>query len=179
MPKRLDAVIVVDVEATCWEGNPPPGQINEIIEIGVCLLDIATGERWERRSLLVRPEYSSVSPFCTALTTLTPAQVETGLSFQEACRILQQKYQTMDRPWASFGDYDRIQFERDCERKQVRYPFGRRHINIKTLAGLKFKRDQEPGMPEALSLLKLPLEGTHHRGGDDAWNIAAILAALL
>jgi hypothetical protein len=25
----------------------------------------------------------------------------------------------------------------------------------------------------------LPLEGTHHRGGDDAWNIAAVLLALL
>jgi len=28
-------------------------------------------------------------------------------------------------------------------------------------------------------MLGLPLEGTHHRGGDDAWNIAAILSALL
>ncbi|NEE10677.1 DNA polymerase III, partial [Streptomyces sp. SID7499] len=25
---------VVDVEATCWEGQPPPGQVSEIIEIG-------------------------------------------------------------------------------------------------------------------------------------------------
>jgi inhibitor of KinA sporulation pathway (predicted exonuclease) len=25
----------------------------------------------------------------------------------------------------------------------------------------------------------LPLEGTHHRGDDDAWNIAALLADLL
>lgn len=24
-----------------------------------------------------------------------------------------------------------------------------------------------------------PLEGTHHRAGDDAWNIAALLAAVL
>ena len=34
-------------------------------------------------------------------------------------------------------------------------------------------------MDEALRLLGLPLEGTHHRGGDDAWNIAAVLLALL
>ena len=32
---------------------------------------------------------------------------------------------------------------------------------------------------EALRLLQLPLEGTHHRGADDAWNIAAILAELM
>ena len=26
---------VVDVEATCWKGPPPPGAVNEIIEIGL------------------------------------------------------------------------------------------------------------------------------------------------
>ncbi len=34
-------------------------------------------------------------------------------------------------------------------------------------------------MDAALARLGLPLEGTHHRGGDDIWNIAAILGQLL
>jgi hypothetical protein len=34
-------------------------------------------------------------------------------------------------------------------------------------------------MVEALRIMQLPLEGTHHRGGDDAWNIAGILSELL
>ena len=34
-------------------------------------------------------------------------------------------------------------------------------------------------MAEALELLNLPLEGTHHRGEDDAWNITNILSELL
>lgn len=34
-------------------------------------------------------------------------------------------------------------------------------------------------MAQALALLKLPLEGIHYRGEDDAWNIARILAELL
>ena len=34
-------------------------------------------------------------------------------------------------------------------------------------------------MARALEMLALPLEGTHHRGADDAWNIAGILARLL
>jgi inhibitor of KinA sporulation pathway (predicted exonuclease) len=33
----------------------------------------------------------------------------------------------------------------------------------------------EVGMDEALRLAGLPLEGTRHRGVDDAWNIAARL----
>ena len=44
MPKILDKIIVIDLEATCWEGDPPPGQESEIIEIGLCILDVATGE---------------------------------------------------------------------------------------------------------------------------------------
>ena len=36
---------VVDVEATCWESVPPPGQISEIIEIGLATVDLATGQR--------------------------------------------------------------------------------------------------------------------------------------
>ena len=42
MARKLDRILVVDVEATCWEGNPPPGQTSEIIEIGLCVLDVPT-----------------------------------------------------------------------------------------------------------------------------------------
>lgn len=34
-------------------------------------------------------------------------------------------------------------------------------------------------MRDGLAALGLPLEGKHHRAGDDAWNIAAMLAAIL
>ena len=41
MSIRKDKLLVVDLEATCWEGyNAPAGQKNEILEIGVCLLDL-------------------------------------------------------------------------------------------------------------------------------------------
>jgi len=45
MARRLDQIIVLDVESTCWDGPPPPGEENEIIEIGICTLEVATGER--------------------------------------------------------------------------------------------------------------------------------------
>lgn len=34
-----DNIIIIDLEATCWEGKPPQGQESEIIEIGICVLD--------------------------------------------------------------------------------------------------------------------------------------------
>jgi inhibitor of KinA sporulation pathway (predicted exonuclease) len=177
--KLLDQVLVVDVEATCWDGPPPAGQRGEIIEIGVCSLDVESLERHDRRSILVRPEHSEVSAFCTELTTLTAAQVSTGVSFATACATLRDELGAPQRVWASYGDYDRRQFQRQCADAGVRYPFGSRHLNVKTLFALGRGLTSEVGMDAALRLAGLPLVGTHHRGGDDAWNIAALLALLL
>jgi inhibitor of KinA sporulation pathway (predicted exonuclease) len=179
MAKNLDQILVVDLEATCWDGDSPAGETNEIIEIGICPLEVATGKRLEKRSILVRPERSSVSPFCTSLTTLTAEQVAGGIALSDACGILKKHYQSRDRIWASFGDYDRNQFQRQCEEMGIAYPFGTRHINVKTLFALSRGLPTEVGMPQALEMLGIKLEGTHHRGHDDAWNIAGILTMLL
>jgi inhibitor of KinA sporulation pathway (predicted exonuclease) len=58
MAKRLDQILFVDLEATCWPGEPPVGQESDIIEIGLCTLGVATGEGLERVSIVVRPERS-------------------------------------------------------------------------------------------------------------------------
>jgi inhibitor of KinA sporulation pathway (predicted exonuclease) len=179
MAHRLDQIVVVDLEATCWEGAPPAGQASEIIEVGVCLLDVASCERAERWGTFVRPERSAVSPFCTQLTTITPEQALGGLPFAEACAILRRDFRTKDRLWASYGDYDRAQFERQCHATGVAYPFGPGHLNVKTLLAITLGLTREVGMDGALTRLNLPLEGTHHRAADDAWNIGAILAAIL
>jgi inhibitor of KinA sporulation pathway (predicted exonuclease) len=174
----LDKIVVVDVETTCWEKRQR-GQIMEVIEIGVCLLDIGSGEVTDRQSILIRPVYSEVSEFCTKLTTLTQEVVETGIGFREACLKLEDEYQTKGRVWASYGDFDRRQFERECRLKNVPYPFGSRHINAKTLFSIKHRLAEEADMDQALALLGLDLIGTHHRGVDDAYNIAKILYTLL
>ncbi|MEU7478278.1 hypothetical protein AB0A63_20000 [Lentzea sp. NPDC042327] len=46
----VDHVLIVDVEATCWAGTPPPGESTEIIEIGMCPVEVSSGERGSRRS---------------------------------------------------------------------------------------------------------------------------------
>jgi inhibitor of KinA sporulation pathway (predicted exonuclease) len=179
MARKLDQILVIDLEATCWEGNPPPGQTSEIIEIGLCVLDVPTLARVEQRTILVRPVCSMVSPYCTQLTTLTQADVEGGMPLAEACQALVREYQAPARLWASYGDYDRKQFERNCAEFGIPYPFGPTHLNVKTLAAVVYGWSREVGMSEALKRMGLPLEGTHHRGGDDAWNIAAILSRVL
>ena len=174
----LDKVVVVDLETTCWEKREKE-QIMEVIETGVCFLDIRSGEITERQSILIKPLYSEVSDFCTKLTTLTQELVETGIGFREACLKLEDEYQSKKRVWASYGDFDRRQLERECRLKKVPYPFGSRHLNIKTLFAIKHRLPEEIEMNKALALLGLELIGTHHRGVDDAYNVARILRTLI
>lgn len=67
MAQKLDKVLVVDIEATCWEGANPPGMENDIIEIGVCLLDVNSGEITDNLGILVKPE--RFPPACLSVLT--------------------------------------------------------------------------------------------------------------
>ncbi|MDF0374610.1 MULTISPECIES: 3'-5' exonuclease [Streptomyces] len=174
---------VMDVEATCWDGRPPPGSVNEIIEIGLTVVDLSAGRRSSRHRVLVRPVRSAVSGFCTELTGLTQAEVDRGVTFAEACRILVEEFGAGERPWASWGDYDRRQFARQSRADGVAYPFGlpteRTHTNAKAVFAQSYGLRRKPGMDQALRIAGLPLEGRHHRGEDDAWNIAALVLDLV
>ncbi|MEU3655726.1 3'-5' exonuclease [Streptomyces sp. NPDC032161] len=188
MSAEPDLLNVIDVEATCWDGQPPPGAVSEIIEIGLTVVDLRAADgvfpartesrargRIARHRILVRPARSTVSAFCTELTGLTAAEVGTGVSFAEACRLLASEHGAGIRPWASWGDYDRNQFIRQCRATGTRYPFGRHHTNAKLPFTAAHGLRKRPGMAQALRIAGLPLEGRHHSGADDAWNIAALI----
>ena len=179
MARSMDVVLGVDVESTCWEGSPPSGQKSEIIEIGLCPIDLSTLTRLEKRSILIKPVQSQISEFCTNLTTLTPDMFVGERSLADAVRTLKNEYRSKDRLWASWGDYDRRQFERVCKDQKVGYPFGPSHLNVKSLFAATTGSSHEMGLDGAYQRLGLQMEGTHHRGDDDAWNIAGILCRLL
>jgi len=179
MSKLLDQILVIDLESTCWEGQPPAGMTSEIIEIGLCVVDVARLERLERRCLLVKPVKSEISPFCTQLTTLTAADMESAGTLADATGVLKKEYRGPERLWASWGDYDRNQLQRCCQEQCIAYPFGGRHLNVKTLFAVAHGLPKEIGLDAAYDRLGGKLEGTHHRGVDDAWNIAGILCRLL
>ena len=170
---RYDSLLIVDLEATCWE-QKLPGQISEIIEIGYCHLNKGTEEISRPGSYIIRPKYSEISEFCTKLTTITQELIDGGLPFPDSVADFEYMEDTKNCVWASWGDYDRKMFEKNCDLYKVPYPFGDTHINLKSLFALKRKHDREVGMERALEILGIPLEGTHHRGCDDAKNIAKI-----
>ncbi|MGV9590966.1 exonuclease domain-containing protein [Streptomyces tendae] len=173
---------VIDLEATCWDGQPPPGEVGEIVEIGLAVVDLHARERVGRHRILVRPTRSRVSAFCTELTGITQAEADGGVSLAVACDTLVREHGAGARPWASWGDYDRKQFVRQCAADGVPYPFGhpaeRAHTNAKAVFTEAHGLRRRPGMAQALEIAGLPLTGRHHRGVDDAWNIAALVLRL-
>lgn len=180
MAEKLDQILVIDVESTCWEKDDKAHHESEIIEIGLTAIDTAfPASRVKKESIFVKPTKTEINDYCTQLTTITPAMVESALTFSEACIHLKLKYRSKKLTWASWGDYDRRQFERQCKRENIPYPFGPSHINVKNLFSIIENLDRECGMSEALQRLEMPLVGTHHRGADDAWNIAAVLCRIL
>lgn len=170
-------LVVVDLESTCWYNVPPVNQESEIIEIGVCTLDLQSLEVGEPLSLLVKPA-SEISTFCTELTGWTQADIDfKGTTLDEAFKVLRKQYNSKNRIWASYGQYDQNQVRKECERKQFNYPFGTFHLNIKAV--VETVLGQPFGMAEALKKLNMELEGRHHNGRDDSLNIAKVYARLL
>jgi len=180
-PRMNDRIVVVDLEATCWKQNNEETKdwLQEIIEIGVCELDVKSLKRLDRASYLCQPQESRVTEFCTELTGHTAEVINRcGARLDVNLDQFRQRFSTRRRVWASYGDYDRRQFQRECGRKGLGYPFGTRHLNVKTLFALVHNLDREVGMDKALEILNVPLIGRHHNGADDAWNIAGILARI-
>ena len=178
--KRFDKIIVIDLESTCWEeGTEPRNTPSEIIEVGVCTLGIEKLNRDDRRSVLIKPGFSTVSEFCTKLTSLTQADVDGGTTLKAACKTLLKDYRSKDRMWASWGDYDRHMFQKNCEIAEISYPFCSTHQNIRTLFTAMMGLSEAPPLPEAMKMLNAKFEGNHHRGVDDAWNAAFILGYIM
>lgn len=175
-------LLVVDLEATCWD-NPynyaPVGQQREIIEVGICQLDLQTLERSRKKSILVRPTESTVSDFCTELTSLTDEKLnEEGVTFEKAHKILRKEYGSRNKPWASWGAWDQTMMHVQCERRNLEYPFHPYHVNISAEFFINTGRRRTVGLRKAMRCLDLEFEGTHHRGDDDAWNTAGVFIAM-
>ena len=175
-------ILLIDVEATCWEPqeSKPDDQESEITEIGLTVVNARTLEIGPSVSMFIRNDYSEVSDFCTSLTTITQEMLDKdGIPFSEACARLREEFNSQHQLWTSWGDYDREMFFKDSLRKGVEYPFGRNHLNLKTMFGLLHEKARGPGVSRALDRLGLKFEGTPHRGVDDSYNTARIYVELM
>ena len=178
--RRMDVINVIDIEATCWPQWEDRRDEMEIIEIGNCQLDTRTNEILTGTSIIVKPTRSDVSKYCTHLTGHTAESLERdGIPFVAAIIALRRRLKTGKFLWASWGDFDRHIFEKQCKREGVNYPFGPTHFNVKALYALLMRKRKQCSVEEATEELGWEFEGRPHNGQDDTNNIARILAWIL
>jgi inhibitor of KinA sporulation pathway (predicted exonuclease) len=180
MDRQPAFYLVVDLEATCDENHKIPRNQTEIIEIGAVLVDGATLAPAGELGTFVRPvARRTLTPFCTKLTSITQADVDSAPLFPQALAKLGALIAGRDALFCSWGDYDRDQLARDAQRHGVRLPFGPGHLNLKRRFSEQLGESRPYGMAAALRRVGLRLAGTHHRGIDDARNIARLLPWIL
>jgi 3'-5' exoribonuclease 1 len=176
----------VDLEATCDEVGESeslrplaviPDQM-ETIEIGLVVIDLETLEVVDELQRFVRPQINPVlTDFCKQLTSIQQADVDSARTYVEVGQELAAfiaRYP--NAAWASWGDYDARQLERDagfaaCPTLLA----GLQHFNVrKWHKGLY--DDQPKGLKPTVETMGLVWQGTYHRGIDDAMNVASYSA---
>lgn len=166
--------IIIDLEATCWEGAGHRDKM-EIIEIGAVRLAGAAGPIVDEFSRFVRPAVEpKLSDFCRKLTSIRQEDVDSADDFPAVFSEFACWVGGVDFFLCSWGNYDLNQLRQDCRRHAIDLPPSfERHINLKE--EFARQRGAKPcGMARALKMAGLPLQWTHHRGIDDAKNIAKL-----
>lgn len=175
--KRL--ILVIDFEMTCDEGDRMPINEMEIIEIGAVWAAV-DGHVLAEFQTLARPKlHPQLTSYCRQLIGITQTDIDAAPMLHIAMDRLAQFaeiHTTEDALWGSWGQSDAQQLAHDCARHGTRNPLEKfAHVNLKREFAKRRRGMKQVGMKKALALVGLPLQGTHHRGLDDARNIAKLL----
>lgn len=174
---KFDYYLVIDLEATCCDQGTIRREETEIIEIGAVIADARTLASLDDFTTFIRPiRHPRLTEFCTELTGITQTDVDDAPRFREALvALVDWLAEYPNHLFCSWGDYDRKQLERECRFHKVVYPFPDGHLNLKQQFSDRLGVRKRFGMAGALRKVGLDLQGTHHRGIDDARNIAKLL----
>lgn len=182
--RRFKTLLVVDLEATCWGDLLHPREDMETIEFGGVLVRMSDLEPIDERSWFIKPKlHPQLSQYCTNLTSITQHQVDAGLPFEDVRRLITAWLEPHRERlgWGSWGKYDFHQLRKDAARLGMPSPLEPyQHVNLKNAFAQRHQLGKpRPGMRRALELCGLVIEGAHHRGIDDARNIARMLPWIL
>ncbi|MBN8662064.1 MAG: exonuclease domain-containing protein [Candidatus Obscuribacterales bacterium] len=171
----------IDLELSCYPGGIfPPDERQEIIEIGLSVIDLTSMKVLKTHSLPVIPTMSSISPFCTELTGWTEAALKRqGMPFEEAIRRLTERYGSQNRLLITDSAGDRKFVDWQCSMFGMASPFGDSELNVSVLYSIQAQDFRNRKLEDKLRRFGLEFEGTPHRASDDSLNIARLACTLL
>ena len=177
---KSDFLFVVDFEFTCWRGRPPKNMVQEILEIGIVEIDLKKQKITKKDSYLIKPEFYNISKFCTQLTGITQKDVDNkGINIIQAFNLIDSKYDLKDNYWGSWGDYDKRHLIKECEIKNMSFPFSNKYINLQKEFSEYQSKNRMYSVENALKLMNLDFEGQIHSAYYDAYNTAKVYLTII
>lgn len=187
---RTDKILVIDLEATCWEnGIAPNGKTqreeSEIIEIGVQEIskdNLGNYYGSSNYTFYVAPKKHKISDYCEKLTGISQKFIdENGMSLDIALGQFNKTYSPKYKTIVGWGNYDKQQIIKECKEKNIlhRYKFSDTYINLKNIFALKYNLDKEVGLNKALQHLNMEFIGDQHRGICDAMNTGRLFLEII
>ena len=176
----MSTIVIFDLEATCWEdGAKLTREDSEIIEIGAVRVGRETGEVIGTFQRFVKPHFNlELSDYCKNLTSIKQEDVNTANEFYIVLPEFNEWLGDDDEYIMSWGMYDKHQILREMTSKnfnclEIELKLLDKHLNMKAQFSAVYNV-KHCGLSKALKFLKLTFDGTHHRGIDDAMNMALI-----
>lgn len=177
----MKPVVIFDIEASCEDREINPRYNMETIEIGaVKLLNSKVIDEFQ---IFIEPEYiQDLTPFCKELTGITFEDLRGQLTFLEGIVKFYDFIENCDI--YSCGDFDRKflineikEKDKNKEYELVSNRINAYHTDLKKIY-TKITSNKKAGMVGMANKLNIELTGKHHRGIDDARNLAKIYIAL-
>lgn len=167
--------IIYDLEATCWRGSPH-SKVQETIEIGAVRLS-PYGEVEGFFNRFIRPILNpNLSAFCRELTSIDQVDVNRASTFPTVIEDFQDWAGVFDEDYllCSWGNFDKTMLIQDCKLHDMEWEWVNEHINLKRQYQEIMRLKKPRGLKWTVEHEGFVFTGTHHRGIDDAENLAKV-----
>jgi 3'-5' exoribonuclease 1 len=153
----------------------------EIIEIGAVMLN-GYGEVLSKFNRFVRPILNpNLSAFCQELTSIRQSDVDRANTFDKVAEAFQDWGMMFEEDYllVSWGAFDRRMLIQDSELHDMDSDWAENHLNLKQQYTEMKRLNRPTGLKWAVEKEGFEFTGAHHRGIDDAINLAKIFVKYL
>ena len=170
--------LVFDLEATCWNSPGNELRVQEIIEIGACILD-PYGEIETKFQSFIRPVKNPIlSPYCRNLTMIEQPDIDRAKSFKQ---VMERFFEWADPEteeylFCAWGDADKELIRSDAKLHNFSIDWISPYLDIKDRYHRNRNIQKKMGLDKVLYLNGFAFEGRRHRALYDALNLAKLVS---
>lgn len=183
---KIDYYLILDFEATCYNENETHTKLScqEIIEFPVLVIDINKNEIISKFHYYIKPTiHQELSSFCIDLTGISQEMVNEGILLDDALDrfdsfLIEKNIQNF--MILTCGDWDlKTCIRLESQFKHIKlHDYFNKWVNIKTVFE-SFTKEKAYDMVNMLKYFKMNLDGRHHSGIDDCYNLSKIVMYMI